>query len=143
MNRDPSTSSTQKGGRRPYMRPMAGWWRRNPFFVRYMLREVTALAVAAYAIVLLVGLICLSNGAFAFQAWLDALRSPLSIALHLLLLVAMVYHSWTWFEIMPKTMPPMYAGGKRVAGAVITWTGVAAAVAVTLLLFGIFWSMRP
>lgn len=141
MNRD--LSSTQKDGRRPYMRPMAGWWQRNPFFVRYMLREVTALAVAAYAIVLLVGLICLTNGAFAFQSWLNVLRSPLSIALHLLLLVAMVYHSWTWFEIMPKTMPPMYSGGKRVAGAVITWTGVAAAVAVTLLLFGIFWSLRP
>ena len=36
--------------RRPYVRPMAGWWRRNPWFVEYMLHEATALAVAAYAL---------------------------------------------------------------------------------------------
>jgi len=29
--------------RRPYVRPMKGWWKRDPFFVRYMWREVTAL----------------------------------------------------------------------------------------------------
>ena len=28
--------------RRPYVRPMQGWWRRDPFFMRYMLREATA-----------------------------------------------------------------------------------------------------
>ncbi len=32
--------------RRPYVRPMTGWWRRDPFFVRYMIREATALMVA-------------------------------------------------------------------------------------------------
>ena len=31
--------------RRPYVRPMAGWWRRNPWFVEYMVHEATALAV--------------------------------------------------------------------------------------------------
>jgi len=33
--------------RGPYLRPMGAWWRRDPFFMRYMLRESTALAVAA------------------------------------------------------------------------------------------------
>lgn len=128
--------------RRPYVRPMAGWWRKNPFFVRYMLREATALVVAAYAVVLLVGLVCLANSEASFNGWLQALRSPLSIVLHLVGLVAMIYHSWTWFEIMPKTMPPIYAGGKRVAGALITWGGVSAAVAVTLALFFIVRSLK-
>ena len=27
---------------RPYVRPMAGWWKRDPFFMRYMARELTA-----------------------------------------------------------------------------------------------------
>ncbi|MEF8735159.1 MAG: hypothetical protein V5B35_00670 [Candidatus Accumulibacter necessarius] len=34
---------------------MDGWWRKNPFFVEYMIHEGTALFVAAYAGVLLTG----------------------------------------------------------------------------------------
>ena len=37
---------------RPYVRPMAGWWKRDPFFMRYMARELTAFAVGAYAVIL-------------------------------------------------------------------------------------------
>jgi fumarate reductase subunit C len=122
---------------------MDGWWRKNPFFVRYMKREFTAFIVAGYAIVLLVGLISLANGEASYQGWRNAMSSPLSIALHAVALVVMIYHTWTWFEIMPKTMPPMYSGGKRVEGAVITWTGVVVAIVVTIVLFGIFWSAKP
>ena len=39
---------------KPYVRPMTGWWRRDPFFARDMWREATALGVAAYSVVLLV-----------------------------------------------------------------------------------------
>jgi fumarate reductase subunit C len=130
-------------GRKPYMRPMAGWWRKNPFFVRYMLREGTALVVAAYAFFLLLGLISLARGPAAYEAWLHSMTSPLSLPLHVLALVGMVYHTWTWFEIMPKTMPPILVDGKRVPGAVITWSGVAAAVVSTLVIFAIVRSLQP
>jgi L-lactate utilization protein LutB len=39
----------QVSKRRPYVRSMDGWWRKNPFFVEYMIHEGTALFVAAYA----------------------------------------------------------------------------------------------
>ena len=35
---------------------MCGWWKKNPYYVEYMIHEGTALAVAAYALTLLVGL---------------------------------------------------------------------------------------
>ena len=38
--------------RRPYKRPMGGWWKKNPYFVEYMVHEGTALFVAAYALLL-------------------------------------------------------------------------------------------
>lgn len=135
-------SNMQSDGRRPYLRPMAGWWRKNPFFLRYMLREGTALAVAAYAFVLLAGLVALARGEAAYDSWLQALTTPLSILLHLLMLALMIYHSWSWFDIMPKTMPPLYVGSKRVSAKVITGTGIAAAIASTLVLFLIVWSMK-
>jgi fumarate reductase subunit C len=135
-------SDTQRDARRPYVRPMAGWWRKNPYFVRYMLREGTALVVAAYAMLLLVGLLSLARGEASFNSWLALLKQPLSIGLHSLALLAMAYHTWSWFDIMPKTMPPVYAGGKRMAGPVITAIGIVAAIVVTLVIVLLAWSIK-
>ena len=72
---------------------MQGWWRRDPFFVRYMMREVTAFAVLVYAIMLMVGVVRLAQGEAAWNGWLAALRSPGSILLHLVLLVSFAVHA--------------------------------------------------
>ena len=123
--------------RGPYVRPMRGWWRRDPFFVRYMVREATALAVLVYAIVLTVGVVRLAQGEAAFNGWLHALRSPVSLALHAVLLVSMIVHAHSWFEIMPKTMPIIVVGGRRLAARTIQRAGWAATVAVTVLVFAL------
>ncbi len=123
--------------RRGYVRPMQGWWRRDPFFMRYMIRELTAFAVLAYALILAVGVVRLAQGESAWNGWLAALRSPGSILLHLVLLVSMVVHARSWFEIMPKTMPMMVVRGERVAGTTITRTGWAGAVVASLALLAL------
>ena len=71
-------------------------------------REVTAFAVLAYAVVLVVGVVRLAQGEAAWNGWLAALRSPGSIA------AARGAAGRdgrcmrsSWFEIMPKTMPMM------------------------------------
>jgi fumarate reductase subunit C len=118
---------------------MAGWWRRDPFFKRYMQREATAVAVALYAVVLCVGVVRLGQGEAAWNGWLAALRSPGSLGLHALLLLAMVVHAKSWFEIMPKTMPMIVLGGKRLAASTITRAGWAAALFASALLFALAW----
>jgi fumarate reductase subunit C len=133
------TRQAQQRARPAFQRPMRGWWRRDPFFVRYMWREATAFAVAAYALLLTVGVACLSQGESAWNTWLDTLRSPVSIILHGVLLMAMIIHAKSWFEIMPKTMPPVYVLGKRLSAVTITRAGWAAAIAASALLFGIAW----
>ncbi len=125
MNRRPTSADLRApvpaaGKRRPYVRPMAGWWRKNPYFVEYMIHEGTALFVGAYALLLLISLVKLSQGEAAWTAWVACLRSPVGIGFHVLTLVAMSYHSWTWFHIMPRTLPPLRLGAKRVPGATIT-----------------------
>jgi fumarate reductase subunit C len=129
--------------RKPYRRPMQGWWKRDPFFVRYMVREVTAVAVLVYAIVLAVGLVRLAQGEAAWNAFLAALRSPLSLLLHAVLLVAMFVHAKSWFEIMPKTMPLILPSGERIAPSVITRSGWAAAVVATLVVLALAFWWRP
>ena len=126
-----------------YVRPMRGWWRRDPFFVRYMVREATAVGVAAYALVLTFGVVRLSQGEAAWNAWLAALRTPAALLLHAVLLVAMCVHAKSWFEIMPKTMPMIFIGGKRLSAAAITRTGWAAALVASTVLFAASWAWQP
>ena len=128
-----TTETSVKSVRRPYVRPMQGWWKHNPFFVRYMVREVTAVAVWIYALILTVGVLRLGQGEAAWNAWLLALKSPLSLALHLVLLISMVVHTQSWFEIMPKTMAPIVVNGERLSAARIQRTGWSVAAAVFVL----------
>ena len=125
--------------RRTYVRSMDGWWTRVPFFKRYMAREVTAFFVAVYGLVMLGGLVRLSQGQAAFEGWLAQLRSGWSIALHLVLLVVFLYHTYSWFEIMPKTMPPVVVGGRKLAARTITGLGLAAAAAASAFVLVLAW----
>ena len=129
--------------RRPYVRSMDGWWRRDPFFVRYMAREATAVFVVAYAVVLLVGVLRLSQGEAAFNGWLAALRSPASVAFHVFLLAIFVYHTWSWFRIMPKTMPMILPDGKRLQPGMITGSGLAVAALLCLGGFLVLMGVKP
>ena len=129
--------------RRPYVRPMDNWWMRDPFFVRYMAREFTAVFVAAYAVVLLFGLVRLSQGEAAFNGWLQYLKTPWMLVFHVIVLATFIYHTWSWFSIMPKTMPIMFVGGKRVQPGTITGTGIAAAVVACLAVLVIVKGMHP
>jgi len=121
--------------RRPYVRSMDGWWRRDRFFLKYMARELTAFFVAAYALVLLAGVIRLSQGRGAFDGWLEGLRSGWSVALHLVLLAVFLFHTYSWFSIMPKTMPPLVVSGHRVPAWAITTAGLACAGLASIALF--------
>lgn len=121
--------------RKPYVRPMAGWWRRNPFFVRYMMREVTAPFVAIYALILLVGLVSLSRGEAAYNAWLAALKHPVSVIVHWVLLVTITYHAVTLWKVMPKTMPQLKLAGRALPENAVTICGWLATLVVSLVIY--------
>jgi fumarate reductase subunit C len=114
---------------------MDGWWRRDPFFIRYMAREATAVFVVAYAAILLVSIVRLSQGEASYGAWMAALASGAMLAAYAILVAVFAYHTYTWFAIMPKTMPPIVIAGKRLAPGVITASGIAVSIAVSVALF--------
>ena len=125
--------------RKPYVRSMDGWWKKNPFFVEYVIHESTALFVLAYAVTLLVGLIRLGQGEAAWNGYLAALQSPLALVFHLALLVAIAYHTYTWFKIMPITLPPIRVGGEKLSPCAIITGGLTAAVVAGLGLIVLVW----
>ena len=127
-----------KPAERTYQRPMQGWWMKNPYFLRYMLREASALFLTGYALMLLLGLYRLSQGAAAYDAWRALLATPLSIALHGLALLFAAYHSLTWFQVMPKTAPRLPLGPRAITAA-----GIGAALVLSLTIFGALrWGLR-
>lgn len=125
--------------RKPYVRSMDGWWKKNPFFVEYVIHESTALFVLAYAVTLLVGLIRLGQGEAAWNGWLASLQSPVALVFHLALLVAIAYHTYTWFKIMPITLPPIKVGGEKLSPCAIITGGLTAAVVAGLGLIVLVW----
>jgi len=129
--------------RRPYLRPIDSLWWAKPPYLAYTLREAAGIAIAAYALVLLAGVICLALDENAYSAWLRFLASRWSLALHAIFLIAMLFHVWTWFAIMPKTMPRLVIGGRYVEPRFITAAGIVIAALASFVLLAIALWVRP
>jgi fumarate reductase subunit C len=129
--------------RRTFVRSMDGWWLRNPFFVKYMAREITSVFVALYALILLVGVVRLSQGEAPFEEWVASLGSAPAIALHMGLLGVFLYHTLSWFQVMPKTMAPIVIGGRKVPAWAITAGGMAASLVASVAMLVIFKVLAP
>jgi len=118
-----------------YVRPMRGWWCRNPYFVRYMIREGSSVFLAIYALILLVGLWRLSQGQAAWDAWRAALTSPISLLFHWLALLTVSYHAYTWWKVAPKTAPDLRVAGRPLPELVITAGGWFATLGTSALVY--------
>jgi fumarate reductase subunit C len=94
------------------------WWIKRKPFVLFIVRELTSLFVAAYAVILLVKLNALRQGPQAWEALTETLSAPLSVALHIIILVFVLYHSITWFRLAPTAMV-LRIGGRQIPGSVI------------------------
>ncbi len=118
--------------RKPYVRPMtARWWLSNPFYIKCMLREASCLFVGGYSLTLLYGLYALKQGPYVWDAYLQALASPLALLFHALALPMAMYHSITWFGLAPKAMH-LQLGDKKVADGLIEGGHFAAFVVVSV-----------
>jgi fumarate reductase subunit C len=123
---------------RGYVRPMRWWWAKKPFFVLYMIREGSAVFLSLYALVLLAGLGCLAWGPGAYAVWLAWLQTPAAIAFHAVAFAVVLYHSVTWFQVMPKTAPKL-----PIDPRLIVRGGLAASAGLSLsILIALLWVTR-
>jgi fumarate reductase subunit C len=114
---------------------MRGWWRKNPFYVRYMIREASSVFLAIYSVILLVGLLRLTQGEAAWEAWRAALTSIGSMVFHLLALLTVAYHAYTWWKVAPKTAPDLRFAGRPLPELVITAGGWLATLGTSALVY--------
>lgn len=114
----------------------AGWWLQQPRYVRYMMREISAAFIGAYALLLIVGLYRLSQGRAAYDNFLADAHGAAGQAFAAVTIVFALYHTYTWFQVTPRAMPLTY-GSKRVPGALIIaahWFGFIVASSALWLL---------
>ena len=92
--------------RKPHLRPMtAEWIFRHPRYLRYMVRELSCLFIGGWTLMMVWGLKQLAAGPATWAAFLELLKSPASVAFHVLALGFAAYHSVTWFNLTPKALP--------------------------------------
>src|SRR5262249_22462917 len=91
-----------------------------------------------YAIFLIVLIYRATQGQDAFAAFVEGLKSPISIILHLLTLAMALYHSVTWLNATPKALV-FWRGEEKVApetviaGSYVVWIVVSVVVAGLVL----------
>jgi fumarate reductase subunit C len=128
--------------RRPFHRPQPRhWWAHKPYRA-YTIRELSGVAVAVYGAILLAGLVCLWRGPDAYALYRRILASDGSLAVHAVLLAAVLWHVVTWFEILPKTMPKLILRGRPLSqrgvsvAALLVALACSAALLVVVVVLG-------
>ena len=116
-----------------YIRPMpATWWLKRKTYFLFMVRELTCVFVGGYALFLLL-LAMQHDDPQAFAALLD---SRLLIALQIIALPMVLYHSITWFNLTPKVLV-LWRGEERVSPTLIAGAHYVAWVLVSIVILWI------
>ena len=97
------------------------WWLQRRPYILFMIRELTSVFVAGYCIFLLVLVYKLPQGADVYGNFMAAMKSPISVVLHLITLVFVLYHTITWFNLTPKILV-LYRGEERIPQGLVAGT---------------------
>jgi fumarate reductase subunit C len=95
-----------------------------------MVRELTSLAVLAYTGLMTWALFASSGGAAGFSGFLDFLGSPLSVWIHMIVLVLALFHTGTWIALTPKVLV-LWHDDERVEPDVIAGVNAILFLAIT------------
>jgi len=109
------------------------WWLQNRTYAGFVLRELTSVFVAFFALIYLWQLRALAQGPEAYAQFLARLITPPFLALHALTFVAVVFHSITWFNLAPRAMV-VRVGGKRVPDWTIVGLNYGAWILVSVII---------
>jgi len=114
------------------------WWLQKRSYTAFVLRELTSVFVAFFAVVYLWQFYALAQGPEAYGQFLARLRTPFFLTLDTVAFLFVLFHAVTWFDLTPKAMV-VRLRGKRVSDWVIVslnyaaWLALSGVVAFMLL----------
>jgi fumarate reductase subunit C len=89
------------------------WWLGSWRYTKFILRELSSLAVAWVVVMTLFQVGALLRGPEAYAKFAARLESPLLIAINIIALGLALLHTITWFNLAPAALA-VRVGGKRV-----------------------------
>jgi fumarate reductase subunit C len=114
------------------------WWLGQWRYLRFILRELSSVFVALGVVMTLLQLRALRSGPEAYARFQHQLRTPVVVAISLISLFFVVFHSITWFNLTPRAMA-VRVHGKRIPEWLVAapnyavWVVVSAAIAFIVL----------
>lgn len=114
------------------------WWLTRWVYLKFILRESSAVFVAWTVVLTLLQIRALARGPADYAEFQNWLRNPLLLALNAVSLLFVVFHAVTWFNLAPKAMV-IRVRGKRLPNLAISapnyaaWVVLSAAITWILL----------
>jgi fumarate reductase subunit C len=104
----------------PYPRQRSKTWfvKRWPYQL-FMLRELSAVFLAAYMVLLLVLVTQVHNGRHSVRSFENTLKSPWLLIFTSVALIFALLHTITWFQAVPNALPLRRGENKVPAGLLI------------------------
>jgi fumarate reductase subunit C len=106
------------------------WWLQNPAYAGFVLRELTSVFVAFFALIYLWQLRALAQGPESYARFLARLETPLFLVLHGVAFLFILFHAVTWFNLAPKAVV-VRLSGRRVPDWVVIGLNYAACLALS------------
>ena len=114
------------------------WWVGRRSYLIFVLRELTSVFVAWSVVFLLLLVHAVSQGGKQYQQFLNLSSNPWMLALNVVTLVFLVFHTLTWFNLAPQAMVVRIRGKlvprSWVAGAHYAGWALLSALAAWLIL---------
>ena len=113
------------------------WWLKDRDYLTFVLRELTSVFVAFFALLYLWQIRALAEGPDAYAQFLARLKTPFFLTVDIVALVFVLFHTITWFNAAPAAVVARVRG-KKVPAEVIIGSQYVALVLVSGIIAWIF-----
>ena len=114
------------------------WWAERRSYLVFILRELSSVFVAWFAVFLLLLIRAVSRGSGEYAAFLDWVATPWVLVLNVVAFAFVLLHAITWFDLTSRATV-VRRGGRRVprwaiaGGGYVAWAVVSVVVAYVLV----------
>jgi fumarate reductase subunit C len=113
------------------------WWLKNRAYTKFVLRELTSVFVAFFAMLYLWQLRALAAGPDAYAQFVARLKTPLFLTVDTVAFLFVLFHTITWFNLTPTAMV-VRVKGKRVPDRIVAGSNYVVWVIVSGIVAWIF-----
>ena len=95
------------------------WWLGRRSYILFVIRELSSIFVAWFVVFLLLLVRAVSQGDHEYQRFLELAATPWMLALNVITLFFVVFHTVTWFNAAPRAIVVRLRGRRVPAGFIL------------------------